>query len=1203
MRNSPVANKTRLLSPWILLLIVVVVGALLVVSFSGKDAFLPDDGKPDAVSVNYAELLLKADPTNQALREKLIGQLIELGNYDAARRHIQELPQSSDGLKDFLALELDTLQALSLSGGVPAKTGAELVARMQALSLDSLTPEQLRREATYALALGAPVVAAPIYEVLAAREPEKKTEWLTEAAKWHMAASESERAALIYQQLLADEQVAEKRLDLIQQAVMALRGAGRESQAAEFLAGHLSELSGDDSILLDEGFHAALGSNRYDLAEKFVQLWREQQPQDMQAIKAEFDLRMASGDIVAAWPLGNMLVDNDPENPELLRTMGMLGEWVGNSVEALDYWERLLALEEDPVIREHSWRLAAQLFEFERAIPLLVTLSEMRQLTTEELDALVYSYESLGEPEEEEQWLRSYLKAQPNQQLAWVRLQQLLERTQQFQAETEAWAQLDKRFGLSPADRVSWAQTHWKLFDEDAAWRVMAAKNANAEKITDPEYWRVRAELAWITENDQDTQDSYERLLALGAPLYSSDREQLLTIYQTSNPQKALALLVEFWNARHKPDRLVSALDLAEKLGDWEQYAALVEGAQKIPGTEKLPVLWNARAVLAMRAGDIAAAERIYAQALSRFPEQNIYREQLMWLYIEQGRREDIQQSLAKWQMIARADGIMWLPFASANLMLNRNERALGWLKLYLQGNPNDLLANATYADALDSAGYKDASLRLRTRLLKQLQEQPLPAEPETLRTYLRLLSSSQSPGAASLQAAQGRGDSKAMLQIWYEYFTAQLSANGQADIASNWAGWARGQGLQIERYEQLAQALRTVNRPMLQAELDKGGLDPLQQVEVLAALGEEGRANAFALSHISDVYPQDISHQLRATATSMLERTPQGAQLGWKSEDFGGLKFEGARGAIARNLNDDWYARLDMVEGRYDSSSLDSSVIGTERNAELSLQRTLRDGLLGITSDNSWRDDEDRFGFGLFRTLQLTSRDVLRVDLDYHREADETGLLRALGMRDGLTIGGQHSLTPRDQLSWSIGQQHYQTRQGDDIGRGQNYNLELNHALFFEGPAWFVRGGVTYQRNNLEDSLPDDLLVRKEVVNDNGDDFFIPLGGALAVDDATPETLLEERYGQLYLGTSWQRGLPGSLNRSHPQFTWFVDLQAGWQWVEQDINYAVSTGVGMEVLGDDELAFSMGYQSAPQNGNGEPGGTAAITYSSRFGR
>jgi len=38
-------------------------------------------------------------------------------------------------------------------------------------------------------------------------------------------------------------------------------------------------------------------------------------------------------------------------------------------------------------------------------------------------------------------------------------------------------------------------------------------------------------------------------------------------------------------------------------------------------------------------------------------------------------------------------------------------------------------------------------------------------------------------------------------------------------------------------------------------------------------------------------------------------------------------------------------------------------------------------------------------------------------------------------------------------------------------------------------------------------------------------------------------------------------------------------------------------------VLGDDELAFTAGYQSAPQGSGGQAGSTLGIQYSNRIGR
>jgi len=80
-----------------------------------------------------------------------------------------------------------------------------------------------------------------------------------------------------------------------------------------------------------------------------------------------------------------------------------------------------------------------------------------------------------------------------------------------------------------------------------------------------------------------------------------------------------------------------------------------------------------------------------------------------------------------------------------------------------------------------------------------------------------------------------------------------------------------------------------------------------------------------------------------------------------------------------------------------------------------------------------------------------------------------------------------------------------------------------------------------------------------------------------------TASTLLQEEYGRLYVGNSFRRGFPGALNRGQPDYTWLIDMQAGWDWVDSQFTYGLNTGVGTRVLGDDELALIFGYQSAPR--------------------
>ncbi|EVT85214.1 biofilm formation protein PelB [Pseudomonas aeruginosa VRFPA09] len=1028
MANSPAADKhpkARLLNPWALLPVALGVALVLWLTFNSEEVFMPSgDGEPDAVSVNYAELLLQAHPENDALRLTLIDLLVKLGDFEQARHHLALLRGKDRLATPFYEVELDILGALARPEGMDEEQTRRLLERLRKIEHVSLNDAMLERLARHALALDAPDLAARTFAELAGRDPQ-----------------------------------------------------GR------------------------------------------------------------------------AWEVGQELLALRPQDRTLLADLARLGEWTGNGPQALGLWKQLLAGADDAALREHAWRLSLQMFDFDSAIELLAPIGAQRQMTDEELDALVYSHETRGTPEEGEAWLRGYVQGYPKQRLAWQRLQQILEHTQQLQEETGVWARMARHFPLSVKERMQWAETHWNLFDPRQAWKVLAGVDTRA--IREPEFWRLRAALAWALEQDDDARAAYERMLALDIRLNSSDEDQLIALYRDSNPQQALQVLIGSWQRSRDPRRLASALQLAENLHDWPALKSLLAEAEGLPEAQGSPYYWVARARLAEQEGHGDVAERLYREALVRFPGENLVRERLLWFYIDRGRRDSLAPLLAQWHGLALRDSTLWLPFASASLLLERNDQALAWFRLYLKSNPNDWLVQAAYADALDASGYQDKALRLRRQLLRRLDREAVRA--------------------------------------WFEQFLDQLAATNQEPLKDDWLAWARGQGLKIGRNEEILAALRSQNRAALQRLLERGELDPAQRVEALVRLGHGGEALGEALGALGDGHSRDNREQLRRQAAEILERTPQGLQLGWNKRDFGGLDFKGPTLRAARHLGDDWYADLELGSGRYHGDALDSSLLGSERNARLTLRRELADGFAAATLDGSWRDDEDRHGLGLLRNWRLSARDELEAGLDWHRETDETGLMRALGMRDSVKLGGRHTLSGRDQLSWSLAHNRFSTRQGDDLGNGEALSLEWAHTLFFDGPAWQLRGGIDYQRNRLENRLPDDLLAAH--------------GGALALDGARSQDLLQDRYGQVYLGSTWRRGFPGALNRSRPQYTWIVDTLAGWQWTEKEFNYGIDLGIGMELLGDDELAFTFGYQSAPQGGGGDAGGTLGVTYSTRFGR
>ena len=1198
MRSSAV-KKTRLLSGWTLLGVTLLTALVLVLTFHGKDVFMPGEEPADQVSISYAQVLLKATPEDTELRMKLIDQLIALGRLEEAQHQLELLPRPLASTP-FYAVELDILQAESRPQGLTDADRDRLAQRLGTLDIQTLSIPRLQRLAERALQLAAPGTAARYYLELAQRDTPRQRQWLEQAARWSLASGQQREAARLYLSLASLATTAEQRQGYRHQAFDAWLAAGQGAEAAALLEQELPRLQPDAAGLawLKAGVAAAQGSGRLDLAQRIIERWRQWEPDNPAALEAAFRLALASGDTQSAWTDGQQLLALRPEDDELLAQLAQLGEWNGHVDEALDLWLRLLARQDDPARRDHAWKLAARAFRFDAVVELLGGASQTRQLDKTELDSLIFAYESLGDPVAEEQWLRGYIKRQPKQRLAWERLQQLLSRTEQDEAAAAQWAVFGQRFPLSTEEYLTWAQNLLQLFKPEEAWAVLERMPAKQRQGDD--YWRLRADLAWELERDTEAQQALERLAASSKGLTRTDEERLLELYQRTAPQKALALLEKSWEKGKDQNRLTQALQWAEQLKDSAALERLLASAARVPASADNPAVWLARAGLDFQRGRVSQAETGYRQALERFPDDDRFRERLLWLLIDQNRQVELATLLRDWQGRARDSDVLWLPFGSGLVLLGQAEEGLVWYRRYLAAHPQDWLVQAAYADALDAAGHQDAALRLRKMVTPHLAGDELPATPERYATYLRLLTSLRGPQAALAQARAWQDGSPSMLQLWFDQWLDALSQNNDDGLKGEWLAWAKSRGLKVRQYEQLQEVLRRQNRGELEKLLAAGDLDPAQRVEVLQRLGQAGDAQAAALAAAGDEPPEVIQRQLLRQATEQAERTPNGVQAVWERRDYGGLVEQGTEVRAARRLADDVYADVQLKQDRVTSSGLQSDALGNEHQMLLKVLKNLADGGLETTVDASQRSDSHRIGLGVARTWRLDSNTEIEAALDWHRQPDESGYLRALGRRDSVSLAGRHNLTPRDQLSWRASHNRYSSRDGDALGSGFAFNLELSHLLFFEGPTWQVRSGVTYQQNKARSTLPDSVTRYLQPLVGSGENGEIT---AADLEALRGTQLLQDRYGQLYVGSSWRRGIPGSLNRTHPQYTWLVDTLVGWQWTEREFNYGLNVGLGMAVLGDDELAFTAGYQSAPQGSGGQAGSTLGIQYSNRIGR
>ncbi len=180
----------------------------------------------------------------------------------------------------------------------------------------------------------------------------------------------------------------------------------------------------------------------------------------------------------------------------------------------------------------------------------------------------------------------------------------------------------------------------------------------------------------------------------------------------------------------------------------------------------------------------------------------------------------------------------------------------------------------------------------------------------------------------------------------------------------TGWPGRAAG-AWKIGRNEEIQAALRSQNRAALQRLLERGELDPAQRVEALVRLGHGGEALGEALGALGDGHSRDNREQLRRQGGGNPRTHSPGPATGLEQARLRRSRLQGPTLRAARHLGDDWYADLELGSGRYHGDALDSSLLGSERNARLTLRRELADGFAAATLDGSWRDDEDRHGLG----------------------------------------------------------------------------------------------------------------------------------------------------------------------------------------------------------------------------------------------
>lgn len=1054
----------------------------------------------DALTVAYLHNLLRTDAGNAELRIALAQQLGSRGDTAEARAILAPLLNAADpqirGEAHWLDWTLLEQEAFAHPADSPARQAAmaRLRDRLLALSRETGLRETDRIAlARKALSYGEPALAHDLFEQIARSNSDLGAGWYAEAARAVLAQGEYEGAS----QLLAIARARSYGLDAQRryfiESIRALQAGNLLDQALATAERELGTLA-DDTETLYFMVELARAANRPDIADRYARrmlrmslldwLRRRQlaaagfdggivavstaaasQPPrlgfDDRVFSLAYEAFLGNRNLADAWQVADAAVRAAPRNTVWRERLAQVSEWLGKPEEALGHWLEL-ARQTD---REDAWqavlRLAPGLFDDPALLLALEHELRRRPGDARLLTEIVAVYERIGEPAEAMRILQAHTAGRAD--AARLRLLAgLAERSGDIDAALDALGRLDALEGPGAARAAHRASLLVTLGRFDAALAVLDAARAVAGD-GDADYWRFYASLALLLQRQDLAREALARVIAL-PDAQAAEFSDLVELLRTLRPLDAARLAEQAWRRFDTPAWLQRTLDLYLAAGELRAIDRLF-GALSVAQSAQVA---RSAALLQLRArwhldrGRRGAALRDLERAIALAPDAIAPREALLWALIDGNETLALQTLLARHEArwahepdLHDALGAAWQALSRPQVALER------YWQPRAAAHRGDFLWLMNFADALEQNGEVDRAWRLRESLMRQ---RTLPAGSgsaaaldETRRIARLRLMRSQRPGDASLALLRellrldrgadspspqvrevvlswfiAQGDPAAARGYLWEHYARSLTRPLWAEINVALAAHdAPAIGALLERWDarlpryDRVNAARAVNAPHLAASAAFEAFDQqrdddalhLQMSEVLLAQG----------SHASGRLARRDLGTLAETETALQADTALTPRL----------RLDVRLARIARTVRD--RTVFDRLPGH--DTLLTLRLDGRHDNGLTQLSVGRREAVDSVTP------------WALSREQSLTDDLGITARLGFDQPAQENSALRIAGVKDGIGLGLQWRATRDTRLGLSLDRFRYRTQGGVDLGRAQQWQVTLTHALRSELP------------------------------------------------------------------------------------------------------------------------------------------------------
>ena len=678
-------------------------------------------------------------------------------------------------------------------------------------------------------------------------------------------------------------------------------------------------------------------------------------------------------------------------------------------------------------------------------------------------------------------------------------------------------------------------------------------------------YWQFYGDQAWDRGLKPEALQAYRTAWAAG-PVHARAMERLIQHYNESGePTQAIAIGQQGYQRLGEARWLLLAMDAASQASLWDELRALSRQAKADEGQfNRSEMYWLLQAHIANHDADKPGARAAYDQALALHPASVATRAQVLWFEIDKGDPQRLAAHLENWQGDARTQPAYWAAYAVALLQLGRVDESLAWFDKQVAEKPDDFLWQLSYVSLLSRAP-PEQQARVRQDLLRRLKGRLAAADalPKAQAKALLLAHAGlvrdfegAAAGDQALRDVLARGYDDADV---YEGLVASSLAQQQVQAAHQWLLRAEAEGKKLPAYQLLAVALAEKDAPAIERVLAERAQE-LSAADRVTGLRQVGRNQlALALTEKSLLKAQDESTELLRQHRDQLRRQlARWVEAGHESRNLSDLKIR--RSEVAASLGHDrGRTTLRIAHNALRAASPDLRLAGRQSENELSLlaEVTIRNEPMRFTLGTNQRADKS-LTYGRFEwNHALSGRLSTRLEVLLNGLTEETSALRAIGSKDKVAVGLSGSLTEQTYARLELAAQHFNTRQGDSLGRGHRLEGEVGTAVSGRWPQWKARISGSTEKNQIAGSLPAYLL-----------------GPVLPAAQAV-ENVLSPRFSTLGIGSTLRFGAPaGDERRAHGS----VDGWVGRQWPASERAYSLRAAWSLPVAGAGQVRAEAFY-------------------------